>query len=385
MPIPSHIFIDMAVSCNIPGDIMIDIISRLPVKSLLRFRCVSKCWNSLISHPAFITMHSKQASKSNSNSTHLIIEQWDESQDECHTFYCHETSVEGRDPEILFDSFSANLNLLGSYNGVLCLTGSDGHTCLWNPSIRKCKVFPDLEIQPLDGYTPELVLGLGFLPQTNDFKMVIMVNYRNDLGTSRDLSKVWLYSLSSNSWKMIGGVSSYIFHNSSSHAFVNGAVHWAAALEMGEDGYTNFILSFDMANEAFWEIQVPNGCNGGAPSTGSTSIFKESLLQYFYWPEGMDVHCWDIWVMKEYGVVESWTKLFTIQSRAEVRYPFDVMKNGEVVVQSEDGKVGLYDPEVEDVEDIGFPSETYSYNVVSYMGSLVLLNEGDDYGADQSL
>ena len=42
------------VMCNLPLEIITDILSRLPVKSLVRFQCVSKEWHTLISGQDFI-------------------------------------------------------------------------------------------------------------------------------------------------------------------------------------------------------------------------------------------------------------------------------------------------------------------------------------------
>lgn len=50
---------------DIPQDIIMDILSRLPVKSLLRFRSVSKEWYKLISDPHFIKLHVNQCTKNN--------------------------------------------------------------------------------------------------------------------------------------------------------------------------------------------------------------------------------------------------------------------------------------------------------------------------------
>lgn len=49
------------MSDYLPNEVLVDILVRVPVKSLLRFRCVSKKWNSLISSPAFINTHLNRA------------------------------------------------------------------------------------------------------------------------------------------------------------------------------------------------------------------------------------------------------------------------------------------------------------------------------------
>ncbi|KAH0987378.1 hypothetical protein GBA52_014555, partial [Prunus armeniaca] len=46
---------------DFPSDIMFEILSRLPVKLLCRFRSVSKSWRSLIADPDFVKMHLNKA------------------------------------------------------------------------------------------------------------------------------------------------------------------------------------------------------------------------------------------------------------------------------------------------------------------------------------
>src|ERR1044072_4289426 len=45
------------LNCALPHDLIVDILVRLPVKSLLRFKSVCKPWLSLISHPQFAKSH----------------------------------------------------------------------------------------------------------------------------------------------------------------------------------------------------------------------------------------------------------------------------------------------------------------------------------------
>ncbi|KAK9293371.1 hypothetical protein L1049_021363 [Liquidambar formosana] len=47
----------MPLMKELPNDVIFDILSRLPVKAIIRFRCVSKSWYATITHPSFITTH----------------------------------------------------------------------------------------------------------------------------------------------------------------------------------------------------------------------------------------------------------------------------------------------------------------------------------------
>ncbi|KAK7245629.1 hypothetical protein RIF29_40477 [Crotalaria pallida] len=52
------------LSADLLDDLVTDILSRLPVTSLLRFRCVSKPWDSLISrNPQFVQSHLRKSPK----------------------------------------------------------------------------------------------------------------------------------------------------------------------------------------------------------------------------------------------------------------------------------------------------------------------------------
>ncbi|KAH0749343.1 hypothetical protein KY290_028575 [Solanum tuberosum] len=50
------------INCNLPKDAMELILVGLPVRSLLRFKCVAKSWYNFIKSPNFIKMHSTQSS-----------------------------------------------------------------------------------------------------------------------------------------------------------------------------------------------------------------------------------------------------------------------------------------------------------------------------------
>ncbi|PON58759.1 F-box domain containing protein [Trema orientale] len=54
---------------SLPWDTIVNILSRLPVEDLLRYRCVSKRWCSLIDGPRFIKMHLDHSMETSSHLT----------------------------------------------------------------------------------------------------------------------------------------------------------------------------------------------------------------------------------------------------------------------------------------------------------------------------
>lgn len=44
-------------NCALPHDLVVDILLSLPVRSLVRFKCVCTSWRSLISNPQFAKSH----------------------------------------------------------------------------------------------------------------------------------------------------------------------------------------------------------------------------------------------------------------------------------------------------------------------------------------
>lgn len=183
---------------------------------------------------------------------------------------------------------------------------------------------------------------------------------------------VEIYSQSINSWKRIQNVVPCVIHCTSIDHVVNGVAHWVASMETKESHY-EFILSLDMAKGVFGEIKLPECCCDDWVQNLSATALKDSLSLFVRCKDGEKEHM-DIWVMKVYGAVESWTKQFTFDLCVEFQIPLGVMKNGEIILQRVGGDLALYDPKIQQVKDLRIHGVPEFLDILTYyMVTLVLL------------
>ena len=115
----------------IPEDIVIEILKRLPFRSLVRFQCVSKCWKHFIDSPSqyFINEnlhYTKHQSPSLLLSTRSGVRLID--------YDMHRREV--KYPRLFRGS---RMRVIGSCNGLICIVMIDhdgvSSFVFWNPSI----------------------------------------------------------------------------------------------------------------------------------------------------------------------------------------------------------------------------------------------------------
>ncbi|XP_057506276.1 F-box/kelch-repeat protein At3g06240-like [Actinidia eriantha] len=219
--------------------------------------------------------------------------------------------------------------------------------------------------------------GFGFDTVSNDFKVVRIVHL-----TSVEVPpEVEVYTLKSGCWKSISDKAlPYMVDVRSRQAYVNGAAHWLACTS-GESDFWNLIVLFDMSSEVFREMLVPESVNRLDDGMGETSLvaFRESISLIELWVYGDDPHC-TVWVMKDYGVAESWSKQFRFDLSGGLKKPLGLRRNGEVIMTSKEGYLVSVDPKRRRILDLEIRVSTYWYYenlfyVGTHMESLVLLDK----------
>ncbi|GLT41348.1 hypothetical protein SLA2020_154190 [Shorea laevis] len=129
---------------------------------------------------------------------------------------------------------------------------------------------------------------------------------------------------------------------------VEGSLHWVTFVGMGGDGPIFGIISFDLADEVFEEIpHTP--CQRFVIREYSLSVLNGCLSAAGL----VDALHFDIWVMKQYHVKESWVKQFSFDPCSPGVWPsysrifpefICAMKNGEILLRYDDNSLVSYDP-----------------------------------------
>ena len=366
------------MSDYLPEEVVLEILQRLPVKSLIRFRCVSKSWNSLIKSSAFINSHLTRSLSLSSNK--LIFRQRVDKPSFYPDLECYkliDDTIDSSSDQIqhidcpLTCRLFFHFNLIGSVNGLFCLHELERYV-LWNPSIRKFITLPKTCITVKTSSRN----AFGFDPRTNDYKVVRILF--QDVATK--IPVVEIYSLNEGSWRITRAGNSFspgfYFVEWESSDSVNGAVHFLG--KDRDDKSCPFVLSIDLGDEVFRVISVPNGAFSTSDYVRTTVIGGLLSLLCHDTLENTMKRC-SIWVMKEYGVVDSWTKQFTVDFNGGRL--LGLQKNGNILVKTElpcHCEISSYDPKSKQVKSLGICRRPFDFCVDNYMENLVLLDKPND-------
>ncbi|WMV47801.1 hypothetical protein MTR67_041186, partial [Solanum verrucosum] len=326
------------------------------------FRCVSKSWLALISSPKFVKTHLSLSVKNKDYPHHRVVltvrnESISGESRPVHSYY----SLSSLRNHSVIDPFvldfpmkkpQQGISIVGSVNGLICVAIGDGDLFIWNPSIRKFKNLPDSRLK-LE------VVGVLCVEKKYDF-------HHND---------VKIYSLKSDSWRNKDDVPDGV-ELMEPCEFLDGKLHWVGGFNGGVHHKERTIISMDLADEKWGTLEQPL-YTGGNFFAWLQVVGSDLSMSYYYMRSQTDV-----WVMREYGVKESWTKTYTVKYPDNVYAPFISRKlcmsnKGEMLLVS-GSTLMAHNPEDEPIK---YPNVTpcgHCVGVNLYVESLVcplLLNE----------
>uniref|UniRef100_A0A803M1L9 F-box domain-containing protein n=1 Tax=Chenopodium quinoa TaxID=63459 RepID=A0A803M1L9_CHEQI len=179
---------------NLPLELVTEILSCLPIKPLLRFKCVSKSFYNVINSPDFVKLHLSRSLQARGGtlivSAYICIHTFDFSDSPCHA-----TKLYYPDND---DQFRI---LVGSCNGLLCFSCQADEVTLLNPATRACKSLPKITLTNMyrDYRTP---LGFGYDCISDDYKILRCARLRVSYAGMPEW-ETFLYSYKTNVWESI--------------------------------------------------------------------------------------------------------------------------------------------------------------------------------------
>ncbi|KAG5076966.1 hypothetical protein JHK82_055661 [Glycine max] len=198
---------------TLPFDLIVEILLRLSVRSLLRFKCVSKSWCALISDPEFAKSHIDMAAAP----THRFLFTSSNASE------LNAIDVEAEEP--LCDD-SANVVF----------------------KVPPSSTFKYYKHSPMER-SCEYLSGFGYDPSTDDYVIVNVILSR------RKHPKIECFSLRANSWSCTKSKAPYRENLTfGDGVFLNGALHW---LVKPKDKVA-VIIAFDVTKRTLLEIPLPH-------------------------------------------------------------------------------------------------------------------------------
>ncbi|PIA45706.1 hypothetical protein AQUCO_01600144v1 [Aquilegia coerulea] len=370
-----------------------EILLWLPIVSLLRFKSVCKSWYSLIESYSFVYqhyhhIHVDRLEKDEENL--IIIRNPHFSTDQCiislisgkkNLFQVSENFHLPQPPFAKTDW----VRLVISCNGIICVQPNLDYYnfFLLNPAIKQFRLLPktpDLLTSSRSNYL-KVYAGFGYNSRTDDYKVVRVV-YKD---MKVEAIQVDVCSLSTDSWKTIDAA--LVPHVTISYSglttpFRNKIYCWFAdeGFDANNRSFGKTILSFDFSKDVFETIPLPD-----------VYKVKAKLMLSLLWD---NIACIEIvrrgkcdcsvWMLYEYGVKESWTKLYTISLDFGIGHR-GVWKNGELICQTKlkGGREGetqfcLCNPVTQELKILSVPLPLrLPYPIAVYKDSLVSIKSAN--------
>ncbi|EOA22270.1 hypothetical protein CARUB_v10002866mg [Capsella rubella] len=238
---------------DLPEDLVVEILSRIPVVSLVRLRATSKAWNVLIKDGRVAKKqydNNEPRRPRHSLIIMLIAFRVYLVNVDLHQVYNNKVKIISqfslKDPT--YNSLKeVDICNIFHCDGLLLCTTKYSRLVVWNPCSGETKL-----IKPSRFYESD-IYALG-KSSCNKYK-VLRIN--QDYFTSRSvLVECEIYDFTSNSWRVVGKTSRWFIRDSKGcGTSVNGNTYWLA--NSSKDTNRDFLLGFDFSTERFTSVSLP--------------------------------------------------------------------------------------------------------------------------------
>ncbi|MED6133393.1 hypothetical protein PIB30_027817 [Stylosanthes scabra] len=344
---------------TIPFDVIANILLKLPVKSLLRFKSTCKPWNELISNPQFAKDHLRASASDRSRNRFLVtFRTFKNNNKSSSQSYLRDyplssvlegsvdvTAAAPRNPFTCFENM-ANF-LCGSCDGMFCMAATPTSPIVWNPSTGKFKELPRV------GQANSITYVFGYDHVSDSYKVAAILNHGRIGNTDEHRVDHFVHTLGTNDWRRIHGLPCFVIEDDSGK-FVNGTLNWLAYDT--NDIFSIVIASLDLATEIYQKIMPPVQRTLRGVKSFRSGVLNGSLC--IVTNLGLVAH---YWVMKEHGNGDSWTLLFRIpyyvvgfsKTLRICMAPICVSDDGDEILLENLGKLVVYNSRTESFKATG--------------------------------
>ncbi|KAL4564866.1 hypothetical protein LXL04_028940 [Taraxacum kok-saghyz] len=359
-------FLDLSLE-DLPLEVMVDILSRLPVKTIIQCKCVCKKWRDIIldsyfadiqhsRSPAGVMIHTNN--KENYHYPKTGILRWTEVEDELGHHHLHHDPVMSIDLDRSPIFHRSRVVPVGSVSGLLCLRQhgrKNDNLYICNPVTREYMILSGQKY-----YTEGVATNaycFGFCSLTREYKVIRLLEEKPTSESRPILVEAQVYVLGTGQWRSIGHVPYRL--TGSDAPFLNGQGHWIVL----DNDSPEKIWAFDFDKETFDLFPSPPYEDVRQTQMYKTlGVLKGCLCQC----ESYDSN-WTVWVMKEYGIKKSWHKEFVFAKESitpgldmdtsEPMKVIDGLKDGTIVMASYRDALFVYCPWRKTIVD----AEVYQY------------------------
>ncbi|XP_021719064.1 F-box only protein 8-like [Chenopodium quinoa] len=239
---------------KLPSELITNIFTKLPVKSMLKARSICKEWNSIITHQDFTSLHLQLQPQPRN---HFLCRQREQGALAIRRTDSFTQVDQLITPEIFQDTV---VTRVASYvNGVLLMYTTipkhetdNSEIILWNPSIRKMLGIPCFIP---GGWDYRVKFGFGFDSVSRAYKVVSVCSVRF-------LSRTKVYSLRNRLWlnpKQRKPANPAVYFNVFAMPMnFDNEIYWLGSVKSSNTTKLTHFLCFDLDKEAFTSMKCPD-------------------------------------------------------------------------------------------------------------------------------